>query len=219
MVQPVKYTFDTAFQATRLMRRQRTTFDLAELEAAKREAYEEGLRDGNQKEQASVRKHEAESLAAIGKALHAIARARTDAHTAAVRDGARLAANVARRFVANMIAHDATVEVEDLLRRCLESLHGEPRIVLRVSAGAFDILGPRIDGLAGDIGFDGRIVLVGDDQLQGSACRVEWADGGAERDDTGAWAELDAAIERATSQPEATAGDGDPTMFTSEETT
>lgn len=203
MAQPVKYTFDTPFEGPRQgARRPRTTFDLAELEAARTAAYDDGMKAGVALERAAIQKREAEALTVIGAALRDIAAARADAHGAAVRDGARFAAMAARRFAGGLIARDPAFEVEALLRRCLEALHGEPRVVLRVGTDAFDVLGPRIDALAGDIGFDGRVVLVGDPAFEGGACRVEWADGGAERNDDEAWAALDAAIDRATAAPE-----------------
>jgi len=220
MAQPIKYTFDTPFEAPRLGgRRPRTTFELAEVEAARTAAYDDGVKDGIARERASIQKREAEALAVVGRALGDIAAARADAHAAAVRDGARLAAAAARRFAGGLLARDPAFEVEALLRRCLEALHGEPRVVLRVAPDAFDVLGPRIDALAREIGFDGRIVLVGDPALEGGACRVEWADGGAERDDGDAWAALDAAIERAAAAPDSSDAAAEPATLTPQETT
>lgn len=216
MIQPVKYTFDTPFEAARPGRRARTSFDLAELEAAKQSAYADGARDGAAKERAATERREADALAAIAEALRAVAEARADAHAAAVDEGARLAGALARRFAGRLIARDPAFEVEALLRGCLESLHGEPRIVLRVGAEAFDLLGPRIDALAATVGFAGRIVLVGDPSLTGAACRVEWADGGAERDDAETWAAIDALLGPTTTPdpPTAPTPDAAPTAET-----
>ncbi len=196
MAHPVKFTFDTPFAAARGARRQRDIFDLKELDAAKRAAYDSGLADGAVKEQAATARREAEALELVAVSLRDIALARSDAHAAAVHGGARLAAAVARRLAGGLLARDAAGEVEALLRQCLESLHGEPRIVLRVAPETFDVLGPRVDALAPSIGFEGRVVLVGDHSLVGSACRVEWADGGVERDDASAWAAIDDLIDR-----------------------
>jgi flagellar assembly protein FliH len=212
MAQPVKFAFDTPFASARGARRRRDTFDLKELEEAKRAAHDSGFAEGAAMEKAASARREAEALERIARALRDIAAARADAHAAAVRDGARLALDVARRFAGNLLAIGAAGEIETLLRQCLESLHGEARIVLRVAPEAFDVLGPRIDGLAPSIGFDGKIVLVGDASLAGTACRVEWADGGAERDDTAAWAAIDAIIDRLTPPADAGASDGTTTL-------
>ena len=42
------------------------------------------------------------------------------------------------------------------------------------------------------------MVLFGDDQFSETDCRVEWADGGAERNLGELWRRIDAAIERVT---------------------
>ncbi|MEX2649220.1 MAG: hypothetical protein WD673_09430 [Alphaproteobacteria bacterium] len=57
-------------------------------------------------------------------------------------------------------------------------------------------------------------MLVGDPSLVGSACRVEWADGGVERDDPSAWAAIDDLIDR-LAPPAAAAEAEDPATPTS----
>ena len=48
--------------------------------------------------------------------------------------------------------------------------------------------------LAASTGFPGKLVILGDESLAGSDCRVEWADGGAERDTARTWQEIEAAV-------------------------
>ena len=44
-----------------------------------------------------------------------------------------------------------------------------------------DALKNRMDDLALERGFAGKLILIADDTMEASDCRVEWADGGAER--------------------------------------
>ncbi|MEX1147621.1 MAG: hypothetical protein WEB93_04480, partial [Sphingomonadales bacterium] len=38
-----------------------------------------------------------------------------------------------------------------------------------------------VDRITMEASFAGKVILLGDDRLEGDHCRVEWADGGAER--------------------------------------
>ncbi|MCZ6590627.1 MAG: hypothetical protein O7B98_05730, partial [Alphaproteobacteria bacterium] len=46
--------------------------------------------------------------------------------------------------------------------------------------------------------FDGKIVLLADDQLSPTDCHVLWADGGSERDVQRTWSEINKAVEQIT---------------------
>ena len=45
-------------------------------------------------------------------------------------------------------------------------------------------------------GYTGRIILFADPALKAGDARVEWADGGAERDSAAIWRDIDSAIQR-----------------------
>src|SRR3546814_7302027 len=54
-------------------------------------------------------------------------------------------------------------------------------------------------------GFEGKLVFLADERLKTGDLRVEWADGGAERNQKALWQEIDAVIARVLAP---TAGDG-----------
>ena len=84
-----------------------------------------------------------------------------------------------------------------MLVDCLHRVLDEPRIVFRVADDLLDNLSGRIDAMARQAGFHGKVVLLADSGLGASDCRIEWADGGAERDMTRFWAEIDETAKRA----------------------
>jgi flagellar assembly protein FliH len=67
---------------------------------------------------------------------------------------------------------------------------------VRVNDALLDILRERLDALASGIGFNGRIIAIADPAVAPGDARIEWADGGAERDSARAWADIDAHIAR-----------------------
>ena len=59
--------------------------------------------------------------------------------------------------------------------------------MLRVNDALFDALQRRLAAIAQANGYAGKIVLLADDALAPGDGRIEWADGGAERDTRRLW--------------------------------
>ncbi|MEH6402514.1 MAG: hypothetical protein V7750_04025 [Sneathiella sp.] len=97
-------------------------------------------------------------------------------------EAASLAMSIANKLAPALIARLPEAEVLKLVEECLNDLHDEPRIVVRASEPVCSAISDKIDRLAEATGFQGRIILLPDDTKSGSDCRIEWADGGAEKD-------------------------------------
>jgi flagellar assembly protein FliH len=57
----------------------------------------------------------------------------------------------------------------------------EPRLVVRVNEAQFDVLNDKISALAGQKAYAGKVVVLADAEIAAGDCRIEWADGGMER--------------------------------------
>jgi flagellar assembly protein FliH len=79
----------------------------------------------------------------------------------------------------------------------LSELHDEPRLVVRVADALLDPLNESLQAARSSAGFEGKIVLLADDSVANGDIRIEWADGGAERDSTRLWREIDEIVARA----------------------
>ncbi len=88
-----------------------------------------------------------------------------------------------------------------MLARFLETMHAEPRVVVRLHDSLLDPLRERLEPVTAAAGYDGRIVLLADPGLAVGDCRVEWADGGIERDSERLWREVEAALARHAPTP------------------
>jgi flagellar assembly protein FliH len=83
-----------------------------------------------------------------------------------------------------------------LVADCLHKLHREPRLVVRVAPNLAEALRTDIDALCAEHGFAGRVVILAEDALAGADCRIEWADGGIERDLAKTFADIEQSAER-----------------------
>lgn len=207
MAMPQKFTFDVSFDhlgVTTERSRNERRFTRAEIEATRQAALAEGHAAGLAEAAKAAAALTADSLAAIARGLATLIAAQ-DATTADTqrRAMAAMQAIFAKVFPA-LAAKDALGEVEAFATKCLNEAIDEPRVVLRVANEIYAPLRERLDALAATAGYAGRIVLIADDALAGGDARVEWADGGAERDLALQSAEIDALITR-RSDPAATA--------------
>lgn len=73
-------------------------------------------------------------------------------------------------------------EIENLVHECLRNNPLEPRLVIRVDEKMLPLLRKKIDLIQTASDYRGQIVLISDEMANISDCRVEWIDGGAERD-------------------------------------
>jgi flagellar assembly protein FliH len=59
-----------------------------------------------------------------------------------------------------------------------------------------DALQEKLGQISTANGFEGRVVLIADDEMGESDCRVEWADGGVEREAGRIWRSIEDALTR-----------------------
>lgn len=183
------------------------TFSEAELIATREAALAEGYAAGEAAARAETARTLAEALAQISAKLAIIDGAMAEAGENAARLGIQTGVAVARRIVPNILRRHPTIEIETLFRSCLNDLADEPRVVLRVADPLLDVLQPDMQRLASRAGFGGKVIVIGDEQLDLGDCRVEWADGGAERDSARIWQGIDETVHRHLTPPAPPSGD------------
>jgi flagellar assembly protein FliH len=201
MVAISKFLFDTDFaagdEASRLAPRPDTRrFSAVELEAAKAASHAEGVAAGRAAAEQEIARRVADACAAVGARIGELMKAVAARHEAQTREAVAAAAEIVRRLLPALGKREAISEVEALIRDCLTRLHDEPRLVVRVADELLDPVRQRVDQLSAEAGYTGRVILFADPALKSGDARVEWADGGAERDGTAIWRDIDGAIQR-----------------------
>lgn len=202
MQQPraVKFNFDNVFgQKGNGAAPTRSSFSPEEVESIRRDTLAEGKAD-TEAQAAAAR---AMALSAIAQGLTQILAQMDAALTTLRQESAQIALDVARKVATNALQAQPLEEVEALVADCLHKLHREPRLVVRLSPDCAEALRTDIDALCQQHGYAGRIVIVPEPALSGADCRVEWADGGIERDLAATFAAIDETFERWRTSPTA----------------
>jgi flagellar assembly protein FliH len=209
MGQARKFLFDVSFDnpespADDARRPVEPTFSQAELDAARGEGFSLGRTAALAEASAATEAKIAESCQALKNGIERLFAERDEIHHEAERAAIALMREVLRQAVPALCRKEAFAELEALVARCLAESLSEPRMVVRVNDALFDAMQKRLGALSQTNGFAGKIVLLADDSLSPDGGRIEWADGGAERDPQRMITEIDAALGRvlaATPEP------------------
>ncbi|NIR76360.1 MAG: hypothetical protein GWO12_14810 [Gemmatimonadetes bacterium] len=194
-----KFLFETSFEPDDMCgpggdKPAKPKFDEEDLEKARAEGFAAGQKAGERAARQAVEQQAAQALNAISARLADVSQAQARASERQTREVARAALTVVRKLFPRLVERHGLGEIEAVVSDCLERLREEPRIVIRVADSLLDEVETRVSALAARAGFDGRIVFLSQEDLQPGDVRVEWADGGAERDSDQLWREIDQVI-------------------------
>jgi flagellar assembly protein FliH len=167
-----------------------------ELEAARQESYAAGHAAGAAEVRVQVDTIAAQALTIIGSGLSTLGEAQGKAIEEMRRKSVELAYAVAVKLAPALMRRYPLEEIEALVLQCLAELHDEPRIVVRASDPVIAAMKSRVADMATSSRFDGQVVLIPDDTMQAADCRVEWVDGGVERNGAALSQRISAAVER-----------------------
>ncbi|MBF0269073.1 MAG: flagellar assembly protein FliH [Alphaproteobacteria bacterium] len=171
-------------------------FTEEELYFAREESYQKGREDGLREAEESRAFLESNAERAISEQLAGLFAAEKRSAEANQRASIQVAQALLRKLAPGLAKREGLGDIEGLLRDCLMRLGKEPRVVVRVAEELTEGVRAKIDGLVTESGFEGRVVVIGAPGLASTDCKVEWADGGAERDFERLLAEVDAVVER-----------------------
>jgi len=137
----------------------------------------EGLREAQQQTEART----AELLQKAFSQIEMLVKKEDRRETEKSIDTVKLAMRVIGKVLPAFAQKHALEEIERVIQLALEARRDEPRLAVTVAAGQLEALKERVDAAAAAQGFAGKVIVIADDMLAPTDCRVEWADGGAER--------------------------------------
>jgi len=93
-----------------------------------------------------------------------------------------IALAIVRKLMPELARRGGLAEVEAMVRACLTDLMDEPRLVVRVADDTVDLVREHLNQMIQGRGFSATLMVVGDPGVAPGGCRIEWAEGGMERD-------------------------------------
>lgn len=211
MSQMEKFLFDTSFDSERDREAKARaaaeaaaaeeppapTFSEEDLAAARETAFAEGKAAGIAEAEASQTRRLADGIDVLLPQFAGLTEELAQLDAARHRDSLEAAMTVVRKLFPRLARDHGLAEMQAVVDDCLERLRDEPRLMIRSADQDLDALKERIEASAAQCGFEGKLVFLVDERIPAGDLRIEWADGGAERDMAGLWKEIDGVIARA----------------------
>jgi flagellar assembly protein FliH len=111
-------------------------------------------------------------------------------------EAVEVAVAVARKLAPALIAREPFAEIAALASHCFRELIASPHIVVRVNDALYAAAREKLDDIVRARSFEGRLVVLAEPDITLGDCRIEWADGGINRDSAAADAAIGEAVAR-----------------------
>lgn len=119
---------------------------------------------------------------ALGARFAALEKEAARRAAASERDAAELALAIARKLAGVALERFPLAEIEALAAQCFAEARTAPHLAVTVNEAMVEAVDQRLGAAAAQAGFAGRLVILGDPELQPGDARLEWADGGIRHD-------------------------------------
>lgn len=167
-----------------------------DMEIAREEAFVAGHTAALDEASVAAEQAASEALGQAAAALKQMAENVETAHAGYGDLAGRVATEICRRLLPETGEEYAAREISALVQALLPNLIGQPRLIARTHPDLRETIQGALGRACEQIGFEGRLTVIPDSAMQLSDCRIEWSDGGAERNTSRLWDEIDALLER-----------------------
>jgi flagellar assembly protein FliH len=180
MAAPAKFLFDMDFSAPDKKReRPATPAEIAQkIAAAEARAYRDGYETAQREARAESDRRAALALEEIAICIKGIATRFAGIETRMETEAVDVAVAVARKLCGELIAGEPLGEITRLVSDCFSHLVATPHLVVRINDRIYETARERIERLAKQSGFEGRLVILAEPEIDTGDCKIEWADGG-----------------------------------------
>lgn len=197
MTTAAKFLFDEDFSAG-----QKPTISLAEAERRRADAesvaYRNGFAAGQAQAQNDIAQRTAAALGVIADAIERLNKSLADVEARLETEAVHVAVAVASKLAPELIAREPLTEISALATESFSQLVKAPHVVVHIGADIYETAKSKLDEIASAGGFEGRLVVLADPAMPPGDCRIEWADGGIDRDRAATLATIDELVERYT---------------------
>jgi flagellar assembly protein FliH len=176
-----KYLFDEDFASG-----EKPTITMVEHERRRADAESQAYRRGFEaaKQEALNESHHriASALTLVAQAMERIGKELDEIEARFEAEAVEVAVAVASKLAPQLIAREPFVEIAALVSECFQHLINAPLVSVRVGDDIYEAAKDKLEEIARGRGFEGKIVVSAEPSLAPGDCRIEWAEGGLNRD-------------------------------------
>ena len=178
MAAPAKFLFDMDFSDKARERPSTASEIVQKIASAEARAYRDGYEAAQREARAESERRTVLALEEIGIAIKAIAARFSGIEGRMETEAVDVALAVARKLCGALIAAEPLGEVTRLVGDCFSQLVSTPHLVIRINDALYEATRDQIERLAKQSGFEGRLVILAEPEIETGDCKIEWADGG-----------------------------------------
>jgi flagellar assembly protein FliH len=197
MPAPAKFLFDQDFAAAAEVE---PAIALAAHEAgllaADASGYQRGFAAAKAEVLAEAEQRTAAALERIVATLEGVGRGLSGVEAKLETEAVDVAVAVAKKLAAALIEREPLAEISALAMDCFRHLVTAPHVVVRVNDAQHASVGKPIEEMVRARGLASHLVVLAEPEIGTGDCRIEWADGGINRDRRATEAVIDEAVSR-----------------------
>ena len=172
------------------------TFSQEELDATRHQGWLEGRAVGEADTMERIERRVADTVERLTHDLQGLAGAQQAALTRIERQATELVVAMVRKLFPAFVARSGTAEIAALVADALSLAQEQPKLALRCAPDMIAAIEPILTEAAARSGFEGRLSVRGDPDLSETDCKIEWNDGGLDRDSGRLMTEIESAVAR-----------------------
>lgn len=181
------------------------TYSEEELARAREEAHAAGKQEGTNEAADAIDLKIASTLAAIEGSFSELFRSQEEANETTLKSAISVAATIVRKLFPSLNQKNALGEVENVVVTAMDMVMDETKVTIHINEDLKPGLEQRIETLIK--GCEGKLTVLGDAAMAPGDCRIEWNEGGAERNTDAMWKDIDLIIEKNIGGEDKGAGD------------
>jgi flagellar assembly protein FliH len=195
---PAKFLFENDFAPGGGEKKPSMTLDdhAAKLKAAEAAAFARGVAQGAAEARAEAEKRSLAMIERIATAMGALDKQIEAVEAKFETEAVEVAVAVAKKLAPELVATEPFAEIAALAVGCFRNLVKCPHVVVRVNDALHETAREKLDEIVRRLSPDTKLVLLAEPEIALGDCRIEWADGGIDRDTAALSAAIDEAVTR-----------------------
>jgi flagellar assembly protein FliH len=190
------HSFDAGAARTEEEQKAAPTYTEADMAAVQQEAYQKGLVEGRAAAAKDIHQMHVDVLHRMERLISRLADDVWKVYAQQKQTASDIAITIARKLLPDYTKKYGMQEMTAAIESSVAEMINEPRLVLRVSDSQFEYFSKEINAIAGKLGYGGKIIVLAEAELGEHDCRIEWADGGMERNINFTWSEIERQVSR-----------------------
>ena len=196
---PAKFLFETDFRPGAADTKP-VTLGLEEhaarIKEAEAAAFARGFDQGASEARAEADKRSGAIIERIATTMNVLDKQLAAVEAKFETEAVEVAVAVAKKLTSKLMEHEPFAEIAALASECFRNLVKCPHVVVRVNDALHEAAREKLDEIIRRCTPDTRLIVLAEPEIAPGDCRIDWADGGVDRDSAAIAAAIDDAVAR-----------------------